>query len=241
MGSDNDTVNSTFFSLCYDLGTFEGFNFRTQSAIEQNLTAEEVVNWDHDKEGEAEFWPAGDNDGVAAVFSGKSSITCSELIALDNLLQELGDDSILNYLRIRYVTSVYGNDLSTLTREQVEDACIDVFIGTNFCDLRREAAYQLFELYYPDEYQIWEKSQCDGLIFDSDRFLDSPCWSVEETTMENMPSRIRYHVRKVVEYLWEEERQDFEARSPVETGPHIFESLAILNQWLEDHSPAPKK
>ena len=183
MENCNDIESRTVYSLCYDLGTFEGFNFRDQSAIEGNLTAEEVVNWDHDREGEAEFWPAGDNDGVAAVFAGKTSVTCSELIALDNLLQELGDDSTVNFLRIRYIMGMYGNDLSATTREQVEDDCIDIFVGTNFCDLRREAAYQLFELYYPDEYRIWEKSQCDGLIFDTDHFLDSPVWSVEEITM----------------------------------------------------------
>ncbi|HRY49092.1 MAG TPA: hypothetical protein P5186_13675 [Candidatus Paceibacterota bacterium] len=183
MENVNEIATKETTALCYDLGSFEGFNFRTQSAIEQDLSAEDVVNWDHDQEGEAEFWPAGDNDGIAVVFSGKSSITCSELIALDNLLQELGDDSTVNFLRIHYVLNVYGTDLATLTSEEVEDACIDVFIGTNFCDLRREAAYQLFELYYPEEYRIWEKSHCDGLIFDTDRFLDSPMWSVEEITM----------------------------------------------------------
>ena len=42
-------------TLRFDLGTFEGFNFRDQSAIERELTAEEVVNWNHDGDGEAEF------------------------------------------------------------------------------------------------------------------------------------------------------------------------------------------
>jgi hypothetical protein len=46
--------------------------------------------------------------------------------------------------------------------------------------LRRQAAHELFELYYPEEYAVWEKSVCDGLIFDIDRFLGSPSFSVEE-------------------------------------------------------------
>ena len=42
-------------STLTDLGTFEGFNFRDQAAIMRRLTAEDVVNWDHDGDGEAEF------------------------------------------------------------------------------------------------------------------------------------------------------------------------------------------
>jgi len=58
-------------------------------------------------------------------------------------------------------------------------------LGSNFTDLRQEAAYQLFELFYPDEYKAWEKTTCDGLIFDTDRFLDSPVFSVEEVKLGN--------------------------------------------------------
>ena len=57
---------------------------------------------------------------------------------------------------------------------------MQVFTGSSFLDLRRETAYELFELYYPEAYQAWEKSLCDGLIFDTDRFLDSPSLWVEE-------------------------------------------------------------
>jgi hypothetical protein len=41
-------------NLVFDLGTFEGFNFRSQSVIERVLTAGEVVEWNHDRDGEAE-------------------------------------------------------------------------------------------------------------------------------------------------------------------------------------------
>ena len=40
-------------TIPYDFGQFEGFNFRSQSAIERALTAQDVVGWDHDREGEA--------------------------------------------------------------------------------------------------------------------------------------------------------------------------------------------
>jgi hypothetical protein len=166
--------------LTLDLGSFEGFNFRSQCAIPRDHTAAEVVRWDHDRQGEAEFWPAGDVPAVALLFKPRSSVTAAELLALDRLLAELSGDLFVNSLRIHYAVNVHGADLATLTRAAVEDLPLDVFIGTNFCDVRREAAYQLFELYYPEEYQVWEKSACDGLTFDPDRFLDSPVFSVEE-------------------------------------------------------------
>ena len=73
--------------LHFDLGTFEGFSFRHDQAIDRNLTAAEVVGWDHDAAGEAEFWPSGDNPEVALVFSGRSAVNASELLALDALLE----------------------------------------------------------------------------------------------------------------------------------------------------------
>ena len=180
---ENENVNTSTgatFALHFDLGTFEGFNFRHDGAIERILTAEEVVNWDHDTDGEAEFWPSGDNPGAALLFKGQTAVTGHELQALDCLLEALGDDSTVNFLRIHHAVNCCGYDLTTVTAEQIEDQPLQVFLGSNFCDLRKEAAYELFELYYPEEYRVWEKSLCDGLIFDQDRFLDSPSWHVEE-------------------------------------------------------------
>ena len=182
---DTQTQSSTIpgETIRFDLGTFEGFSFRSQSAIERNLTAAEVVGWDHDRHGEAEFWPAGDRQEVALLFCHRNSVSASELLDLDRVLGELGGDSTENFLRIHHVVNIRGADLATLTREDVEDACLEIFLGPNFTDLRRDAAFQLFELYYPEEYRIWEKSICDGLHFDTDRFLDSPAFSVEEVKL----------------------------------------------------------
>jgi len=180
MSQNTDQSTGKESTLRFDLGTFEAFNFRTQSAVDRILTADEVVNWDHDTGGEAEFWPSGEQAGVALLFSQQSAVTATELLALDALLQQLGDDSSVNYLRIHHALSNSGEDLSALTAAQVEDQLIHIFEGTSFIDLRKEAAFELFELYYPEEYRIWEKSLCDGLLFDTDRFLDSPSWSVEE-------------------------------------------------------------
>lgn len=170
-------------TLQFEFGTFEGFNFRSQSAIDRLLTAEEVVNWEHDAHGEAEFWPSGDNPGVALLFGHRSAVTAGDLKALDCLLQDLGGDSDYNFLRLHYTVNCSGYDLQSLTVEQVEDQMLHICQGTSFIDVRHEAAYELFELYYPEAYAAWEESCCDGLIFDPDRFLDSPSFSVEEVRM----------------------------------------------------------
>jgi len=170
-------------SLVSDLGTFEGFNFRTQSAIDHVLTAQEVVTWNHDAQGEAEFWPAGDVPEVALLFQGRSNVTASELLDLDRVLVDMGGDTRDNFLQIHYAVDICGGSLHTLSANDAQDQCLHIFYGGSFLDVRREAAHELFELYFPEAYQAWEKSLCDGLIFDVDRFLDSPSFSVEEVKL----------------------------------------------------------
>jgi len=166
----------------FDLGTFEGFNFHTQRAIERNVTAEEVIGWNHDSKGEAEFWPSGDRPEMRFLFSG--NVTGAELSALTRLLGELGGDTEENFLRIRFALNSCGDDLTKLTASEVEDYSPQIFIGDCFTDTRREAAYELFELYYPELYRMYEATPCDGLVFHVDRFLDSPSWRVDEVRMD---------------------------------------------------------
>ncbi len=140
----------TTTALLHDFGTFEGFNFREDAAIERTLSAAEVASWDHDTNGEAEFWPAGDHEGIGTLFRGRTSITFSELAAVDRLLQELGDDSTVTYLRIVHAIEVTGTRLEELTGSVVEDQFVHVSTGTHFIDVRQNAAYELFELYHPE-------------------------------------------------------------------------------------------
>ncbi len=160
-----------------DFGTFEGFSFRDQCAIDRNLTAQEVVAWNHDADGEAEFWPAGDHAETALVFKGQTSVTASELLDLNRVLEELDDDAMESFLKIYHAIHNLGESLENLTAEKIEDINLNIFVGPSFLDERKEAAYELFELYYPEAYEVWEKTHCDGLIFDVDIFLNSPCWS----------------------------------------------------------------
>lgn len=178
------------YTLQFDLGTFEGFNFREDSAIEHALTGDDVINWDHDAKGEAEFWPSGDNAGVSLLFKDQTSVTGQQLLELDRVLQELSDDSVFNFLRIHHAMNTLGDDLRELTAERIEDLNVHVFTGDHFIGLRKEAAFELFELYYPEAYAAWEKCCCDGLIFGEDRFLDSPVWSVDEVEIGNQKALI---------------------------------------------------
>jgi hypothetical protein len=156
-----------------DLGTFEGFNHKTQEALDSNVTAQELLDWDHDGLGEAEFWHSGDNPGVALILDS-NDVLPKDVVALDRLLSELGDDASV-LARIYFLTEYSGHRLQELDPETVEDAQLSVFIdNTSMVDLRRTAAHELFELYYPEAFRAWEQSSCDGLIFDVDRFLDSP-------------------------------------------------------------------
>ena len=111
MDTCNDTCSTNNQGTIFDLGTFEGFNFRSQSAIPRDLTAAEVINWDHDRQGEAEFWPAGDRAEMHILFSGRNTVSAADLIALDRILGELGDDSLENFLKIHYAVNYSGYDL----------------------------------------------------------------------------------------------------------------------------------
>lgn len=166
-----------------DLGTFEGFNFREPGAIGRRLTADDVIGWNHDAEGEAEFWPSGDNPAVAKLFKSCRGVTGSELSHLADLLvvAQGNVDEVL--LKIHFLVNVQGEDLMELTAKKVEECDVHLFRGDTFIDVRREAAFELFELYWPEVYSLWEKTPLDGLRFDPDEFLDSPSWTVEEVNL----------------------------------------------------------
>ncbi|MFO1459303.1 MAG: hypothetical protein U1G08_07820 [Verrucomicrobiota bacterium] len=169
-------------NITHDFGHFEGYNFRHQTAIERLLTATEVVQWDHDRHGEAEFWPAGDKREISLIFRDQSAVTATELLELSVLLGELEDDSTENYLSVYFALSV-GEELGKVTADRVRDLAPCCLLGGNFTDVRREAAYELFELYFPELYHAWESTPCDGLIFDTDLFLDSPSFNVVEVEL----------------------------------------------------------
>lgn len=158
-----------------DLGTFEGFSFTRDCAIEEALTAEEVLNYPE----EAEFWPSGENRLVAELLSWKTT-THSELLALDALMSAIGEERLV--AAIPLVREGYR--VSEITEDLLDERSFHVSEADNFMSARTNAAYELFELYWPEAYKAWESgSHPDGLYFDVDRFLDSPQCSVTEVEL----------------------------------------------------------
>lgn len=155
--------------IASDLGSFEGFNFRTQSAIPQILTAQQVIDWDHDANGEAEFWPHGDNGFVRAFVSG--NVTADELLELDRIFTELKDNEH-EIAKAYYLKSCHGSELKDIDRQAIDNACLYVFGPGWRCDLEKEAAYELFEMFWPEAYKQWEANTVPGLQFDAEAFLN---------------------------------------------------------------------
>jgi hypothetical protein len=165
------------------LGTFEGYNFREHSAIERTLTAAEVIAWEHDADGEAEFWPAGDCPALAVLFNGMNHVTGGELRCVLELLDAVAGDDEETLLRLHLLVNIHGAELETLTASDIEDLNVHLYRGDCRYDLRKEAAYELFELYWPELYAAWDKTPLDGLRFETDDFLDSAQWQTEEVDL----------------------------------------------------------
>ena len=129
-------------TLNHDFGTFTGFNHREDKPIDRTLTDEDIVWWDHDRFGEATFWPKGGHAGLAILCSERKWITGMELRTLDRLLTDLGDDSKETYQRIHFARSELGISLNKLTVQEVEEVNLQVFTGSTFSEQRKEAAWE---------------------------------------------------------------------------------------------------
>ncbi len=153
-----------------DIGEFEGFNFRSQCAIERILTAEEVLEWDHDADGEAEFWPHGCNPFTSYLLPN-SACTDSEVREVIRIFDEL-DGRPEELAKAIYMRDC-GTPLEDITREAIDDSCLYVFGPGWFHDLIKQAAFELFELFWPAAYECWEKNSVPGLRFDPGDFVES--------------------------------------------------------------------
>jgi hypothetical protein len=151
-----------------ELGMFEGFNFRDQCAIDRNLTADEVINWDHDKDGEAEFWPDGSSVFVNKLLPG-NSCSAGEIQEVVRIFEEL-EYSPIDLAKAVFLRDV-GNSLEDIGRDAIDNSRLYVFGPGWFVDLEKEAAYELFEMFWPEAYTWWEKSNVPGLHFDVKDFI----------------------------------------------------------------------
>lgn len=153
-----------------DIGRFEGFNFREQSAIDDILTAQQVLDWDHDADGEAEFWPHGCNPFTSYLLSG-NTCTDSEVREVIRIFAETEGrpEELAKAIYLRDC----GRSLEDITSEAINEASLYVFGPGWFHQLIRDAAFELFELFWPAAYECWEKNTVPGLTFDPEDFIES--------------------------------------------------------------------
>lgn len=175
------TIKSTI--LAHHLGNFEGYNLTNSKAIPFPITGQEVIDWNHDLQGEAEFWPSGDNAGLELIFRGDSKLmsncNSNQLLEIDRILLELGNDSLSNYAKI-YAAINNGWTLQSITANIINDEQTYIFIGDCFHEMARDAAWELFEMINYELCNLVIKHPIDGLEFDCKRFLNSPSISSQE-------------------------------------------------------------
>ena len=176
-------MTETLTTILPDLGTFEGFNFREGCAIERILSADEVIHWDHDADGEGEFWPSGEDPLVKGLFDG--NVTASDLKKLVELLTQLDGDRTEDLLRIQFAIRLQGYDFASLTLQDLDDRPPTFFYGDTMIEARKEAAFELFETFWPDLYEAWNEDSAGILDFDWYAFIDSPIWTIHEVKLNN--------------------------------------------------------
>ena len=159
-----------------DLGTFDGYNLEHDKAI-INISAADLILYDHELSGEAEFWPSGDNVGVKLVFeelSIKNRVTGEMLLDLKRIILEMGGPSLTNYAILHHAIHYNGETLETILASELLDLNLHVFHNEKFeskRELETRAAYELLELYYPKYFEIMN-NPIAGISFDAKHFLN---------------------------------------------------------------------
>ena len=176
-------VNPATTRLRFELGTFAGYNLSHPVAMRRRLTAQEVVDLEHEVEDTAEFRPAGDRFEIRLIFGAGNPVSVAQLRSLDRVLQELGGDSIRNFLHLHSAIDDFNVDLATATARDIEHPDRHLFIGDDFFDLRDEAADALLAYYWPEGHRAAQSSHTAGLFSDSGRVLQWMMCTVEEVDL----------------------------------------------------------
>ena len=61
----------------------------------------------------------------------------------------------------------------------------------------------------------------------------------EKETGTPLPADVRAAIEHVVDYLWDDERSDFESRTADDRDGHVFESLREVQSWLNGRQAPP--
>ena len=180
-------------SIRSNLGLFNGYDFRSQSKMDRLFSANEVINWDHHKDGDAQFRPSGDHKGVFEVFKRKDwyyepdlhkdYFENWEIQHLDELIDAYGDEPGTFAKIIWHLEK--GCRFLDVTISEIKEANLYVYRGENFLTLMKKAADEIFKILYPEDYKLSLNSCCRWLTFDHYRFLSGPIFSTMEITIGN--------------------------------------------------------
>lgn len=166
--------------ILYDFGNFDGRHWPYEcQKLENVLPAQELVDWDALANGEAEFWPAGDNRELTLVIGDDKPVGGEDLLALSALLEQLGGDSVENYLRIHQAMEETGFGLVHLTAPMVEACLVHVFVGEELDEVRRMAVEAVMKRYQPTAWiGDWKEDMPFGRVLL--RFQESSAWTYRE-------------------------------------------------------------
>lgn len=54
-----------------------------------------------------------------------------------------------------------------------------------------------------------------------------------------LPENVRAAIEHVIDYLWDDERSDFESQAASDRDGHVFESLRDIQAWLNGEQATP--
>ena len=167
-----------------DLGTFDGYNLEHDKSI-INISAADLILYDHELSGEAEFWPSGDNVGVRMVFKDlnlNGRVTGEMLLSLKKIILEMGGPSLTNYAILHHAIHYNGETLETISASELLDLNLHVFHSEKYesnKELETRAAYELLELYYPEHLKMLN-TPVDGITFNPKHFLTCGIFGISE-------------------------------------------------------------
>ena len=130
-----------------------------------------MIAWEHDADGEAEFWPSGNCPALAVLFEGRNNVTGAELRRVLELLDAVAGDDEETLLRLHLLVNVQGGDLDAITAAAIGDLNVHIYRGDCLHELQKEAAIELFA--------VWDRTPLEGLWFEKDDFLESSLWITE--------------------------------------------------------------
>ncbi len=164
-------------------GVVEGCEDAERKAFFREMDLSEGREWDPEGQEDDESSLVRDLRALRVLFQGSHALDAKGMETALGLVAALDGDDLDSILRLHVLVNIQGMDLDAVTVAAMEELPLSTFRGENFHDVRREAAFELFQLYWPDLYAIWEKTPMDGLRFDVDAFLDSPSWVTEEVQL----------------------------------------------------------